>query len=244
MPEIYRPGRHDLAITRYALGRAISSPELGLDSFEHIERSLTDAEREIHFGPLSQAQAATAKSVIDYLVKNKGLDEIAALNAAQAIDKLTQKSNVPKKADALKIPIEQVAEYARLEVQNIIGEETRNNLLPINLTTLENAVLNLNIIDGWTNDKTWLKDYLDRTHKCIKVWPQRDRFGFTHCNEIYFCKSGIVVMWYGYLDETYSRKVNPIDMQKEWDSGNRDDVAHLASLDRIKAAEKILRNIK
>lgn len=242
MPETYKPGKHDLAVTRYALSRAFSvDTDLGIDSLEDLSRSLVEAERDIHFGPLTRAQAATAKAVINYLANNKGLQEIAALNASQAIDKLTIKgTNVPEKADALKIPIEQVAEFTRLELQNIIQEESGNNLLQsINLTALERAVLNLNIMNAWADEKTWLKDYLSRTRKRIRVWPHRDRFVLS-VNEIHFGSFGLTVHNVGLYLETKAS-----DLQEAWDTSyGKTNVLNLANIDRVKAAEKILRNIK
>ncbi len=195
------------------------------------------------------------------MARSGDIDKDAAYKTAQTLAAQGSINVAYRPSTGLRIPIESVTENALREVQDIIEYEEVVATLPKDnsLTTIEKATLNIEMIERWIDENTWLNQYLDRTGKTVVLYiPPINRLYRTLIIASAITVVGLVGTMDFWNHQTVALRSNevllqhgfipkylcPSYIQEEWDRGNKWPARILASMNRLKAARKLLRTIR
>lgn len=220
-------------------------------------------------------EEARAIAVLTSLAQSGEIKRDAAERVANLL--LSQGNNLPEAGfgEGLKIDIEEVVKYARVEVADTVEREKAVASRPLTpgLSQLERAAVNLEVIQGWAGEDTWLQQYLARKNKEIVLDSRRQLLIPTSIREfaflpfypmimtfdavrsllnkgLYLNQKGVNRGWPDYnrfegITKYYPNSilVSISRVQQEWDQGQKSLAQDLANLNMVNAATNILKAI-
>jgi hypothetical protein len=237
----------EASITESVVQQLIRNSSLDLNYAGQIQYALTKPELVVENSGLNIRQAKIAKEVVEALRDSKNIPDDAAKAALSLLEKPIQEGK--KRANlALKAPIEKVGELARDELSRIIEYEKTDpdrSSKFTELTVLEKAVFNMETLDGWVEEGTFLQEYMSRRSISVKLCRWRE-WGFIvvpYYSSVYFpyTSNGVCARSF---DRDYNKKLDVAMLEEYWDEKlDTRIVRNLALLNRGKFAEEVLKKV-
>ncbi len=253
-------GSAELALAVSAVNGLLKSNDYDVSTAGEVLAALTDPNLLNELQGVNLQQAQIGGDLVHYLAQ-RGM--ISQETASKTLEKFEQVADKARQTAVVlrKLPIEQVGQYAKAELSTYITQEgndvelqTRFNSLSI----LEKAIYNLETLDGWVSEGTWLKEFLERRPVDIRLFHlgffsffSNAKFlilvkindcGWYHTNSTTYSSLGILVNNNYYGDRA---KLTSNDLEILWDRYNKHKfVTKLALLNRTKFAKKLISYLK
>lgn len=248
-----RIGFAELTLARNTINQMLKNPEYDPETAGEILNGLNHPQLQDTLAGQNLQTTAITKTVVEYLAGNHLIPNEAAAKTLRFLDEARGLAET-RTVTLRKVPIEQVGQFAKKELQGYIeleqafqkNYEAKNGFN--SLSILEKAIYNMELLNDWVSEGTWFNEYLTRKPTDIQICNVNP-FGTSEIIEsksyykyLIYTHKGIFLKLFFYGD---SPKLTVPLLEMLWEKYREHKwVKLLASFNRLNFAEKLDKIIK